>query len=265
MMIGMGIAIPLAQPQFSVAALFAAGEQGGWWDPSDFSTMFQDSAGTTPVTAVGQPVGLIRDKSGRGNHASQATAASRPTLQQDASGFFHLLFDGVDDSLATTATVDMSTTDKSTVFAGITKSSDAATACVVELTANSSLNPGFGMFAPVTAATGDLNWRSTGTVVAGVTSAATFPAPISRVLTGQGDISGTVSVLRVNAVQAGSVATSQGTGNYSNATLNIGRRAGSTLPFNGRIYSLIVRGALSTAAQIAQTERFVGTKMGIAL
>jgi hypothetical protein len=46
-----------------IKALFASGEQGAWFDPSDFSTMFQDSAGTTPVTAVGQPVGLILDKS----------------------------------------------------------------------------------------------------------------------------------------------------------------------------------------------------------
>lgn len=44
-------------------ALFASSEQGVWYDPSDFSTMFQDSTGTTPVTAVGQPVGLILDKS----------------------------------------------------------------------------------------------------------------------------------------------------------------------------------------------------------
>lgn len=45
-----------------VQALFASGEQGAWYDPSDFSTMFQDSAGTTPVTAVEQPVGLMLDK-----------------------------------------------------------------------------------------------------------------------------------------------------------------------------------------------------------
>lgn len=42
--------------------LFSASEQGAWYDPSDFSTMYQDSAGTTPVTAVGQPVGLMLDK-----------------------------------------------------------------------------------------------------------------------------------------------------------------------------------------------------------
>ena len=44
-------------------ALFSNGEQGAWYDPSDYSTLFQDSAGTTPVTAVEQFVGLMLDKS----------------------------------------------------------------------------------------------------------------------------------------------------------------------------------------------------------
>lgn len=49
-------------PIWTPASLFAASEQGAWYDPSDLSTMFQDSTGTIPVTAVGQPVGLILDK-----------------------------------------------------------------------------------------------------------------------------------------------------------------------------------------------------------
>jgi len=53
---------PPPAPTDLVRAMFAANEQGVWYDPSDFSTMFQDSAGTTPVTAVGQRVGLILDK-----------------------------------------------------------------------------------------------------------------------------------------------------------------------------------------------------------
>lgn len=48
---------------FSVRQLFSSGEQGVWYDPSDFTTLFQDSAGTTPVTAVEQPCGLMLDKS----------------------------------------------------------------------------------------------------------------------------------------------------------------------------------------------------------
>ena len=43
--------------------LFLGGEQGCWYDPSDMSTMFQDAAGTISVTAAGQPVGLVLDKS----------------------------------------------------------------------------------------------------------------------------------------------------------------------------------------------------------
>lgn len=47
----------------SPASLFATGAQGVIYDPRDLTTMFQDSAGTTPVTAPGQPVGLRLDKS----------------------------------------------------------------------------------------------------------------------------------------------------------------------------------------------------------
>lgn len=46
-----------------IRALFSNGEQGWWYDPSNFATLFQDSAGTTPVTAVEQPVGLQLDLS----------------------------------------------------------------------------------------------------------------------------------------------------------------------------------------------------------
>ena len=35
---------------------------GCWLDPSDMSTLYQDAAGTIPVTAVEQPVGLMLDK-----------------------------------------------------------------------------------------------------------------------------------------------------------------------------------------------------------
>lgn len=50
------------------------------FDPSDMTTMYQDAAGTIPVTAVEQPVGKILDKSGNGYHATQYITASRPTL-----------------------------------------------------------------------------------------------------------------------------------------------------------------------------------------
>ena len=71
---------------WSPAFLFSAGEQGFWYDPSDLSTLFQDAAGSTPVTAVEQPVRLMRDKSGRGNHATASADARRPVLSARVNG-----------------------------------------------------------------------------------------------------------------------------------------------------------------------------------
>jgi len=88
------IPIGISKSNITIPSFFAASEQGVWYDPSDWSTLFQDSAGTAPVTAAGQPVGKMLDKSGRDNHASQGTATARPTFQTAPS---RLTFDHVDD------------------------------------------------------------------------------------------------------------------------------------------------------------------------
>ena len=103
--LGLGTEVPFSQyvdrvirAPFSPLELFSGGKKGVWYDPSDLSTMFQDAAGTIPVTANGDPVGLIRDKSGNDSHIVQTVSAARPTYQTD--GFLHWLqFDGVDDFL----------------------------------------------------------------------------------------------------------------------------------------------------------------------
>jgi len=46
----------------AIANLFSNGEQGVWYDPSDLTTMFQDDTSAAPA-AIGQPVGLMLDKS----------------------------------------------------------------------------------------------------------------------------------------------------------------------------------------------------------
>ena len=108
---------------FSPASLFAASQQGVWYEASDISTLFQDSAGTTPVTTAGQPVGLMLDKSGRANHAVQATAAARPTYQ---TGPARATLDKVDDRLSVTVPAGGFTgtmvlgTDQGTASYGVT-------------------------------------------------------------------------------------------------------------------------------------------------
>ena len=243
------------------AALFGAGEQGCWLDPSDFSTMFQDSAGTTPVTAVGQPVGRILDKSGRGNHATVAAAGSRPTLEQDASGRYFLLFDGIDDFLQTgTITPGI---DKAQVFAGVRKLSDVGVGSLLAISADPTTNNGsLGILAPETAAANTYHVSSRGTAMATATGSG-FAAPITSVLTGLGDISGDSTILRVNGTQAAINTADQGTGNFLTYPHFIGRLGGTSLPFNGRLYQLITRfGANLSADRIAQTETFVNQRTG---
>lgn len=91
-------------PAFSPASLFAGGEQGGWYDPSDLSTLFQDAAGTVPVVADGDPVGRINDKSGNGFRLAQGTAAARPAYRT-AAGLHWLQGDGVDDFLVSASNI----------------------------------------------------------------------------------------------------------------------------------------------------------------
>jgi hypothetical protein len=69
----------------------------------------------------------------------------------------------------------------------------------------------------------------------------------------------------LNGVQAAINTGDQGTGNYSNAVLFIGRRNNATEPFNGKIYTIIIRGGVTDAATLALTERYVGSRMGIVL
>ena len=353
----------LSAGQFSPASLFAAGEQGAWYDPSDFSTMFQDNLGATPVTAVEQTVGLILDKSGRGNNASQATAGSRPTLSArvnillgtatlatqnvttgaatytlafsgagivtatgtnigvysagsnslvctagtltltvsgsvtsadlrvtndgvglpayqrvttatdyDTANFpLYLRFDGSNDSLATAA-IDFSATNKATVWTGVRKLSDTAFQLLCELTAGSFAPGSFSL--DVGTAAGDASRRtygieqytSAGSPPTTTAGAFLFPSPDTRVMTGQWDKAQATQIaqmiMRLNGV--GQTLTfnnaNLGSGNFANDVLYIGRRGGTASPLNARLYSLIVRGAQSTATQITNTETWVNGK-----
>lgn len=104
-----------------------------WYDPSDISTLFQDAAGTTPVTADGDPVGLMMDKSGNGNHVSQATSTKRP-IYHTSGGISWLTFDGVDDYLQSAGTIALvDGSGQYSVGAGVNFSNGvAALQCVID-------------------------------------------------------------------------------------------------------------------------------------
>lgn len=249
------------------AALFSNGEQGGWWDPSDFSTMFQDAAGTTPVTAVGQAVGRILDKSGRGNHLVQITDASRPTLGIDsATGAQFLSFDGMDDFLRTAvgADVNFTSTDEITACAGLRKVSDAATGMLCELSTEiGNFNGVFALSAPSQNGANSYRFQSKGTLLVVSGTGIFAAAPDSAVLTGLGKVATDVATIRRNGIVVEATTSDQGTGNYGTFPLFVGRRGGTTLPFNGRLHQLIIRNVLTSGITLTQVERFVGQKTGV--
>lgn len=249
---------------FTPAHLFASGEQGVWYDPSDFSTMSQDDAGATPVTATGQAVGRILDKSGRGNHATQATPTSRPILRQDSGGRYYLEFDGTDDSLST-ASITLGSVDKLQAFVGLRKMSDAAAGVVYETSANAGANSGTAaLYAPSTPATANYQFFSRGTTGRTATPSP-YAAPVTSVLSCASDISAPLINARVNGgVETFNSTLSQGTGNYLSNALHIGRRNGATVPFNGWLYGLIIRFSATNldAASIANAERWMNGKTG---
>jgi len=70
--------------------------QGAYYTPWDKSTLFQDTAGTIPVTADGDPVGLMLDVSGNDNHVDQPISSRRPIYRD---GLLNLDFNGVNNHI----------------------------------------------------------------------------------------------------------------------------------------------------------------------
>jgi len=85
---------------FNPSRLFAASEQGQLSEVNP-AYLFQDTAGTTPVTTPGQAAAQWMDRSGRGNHDTQATVGSRPIYgKHPANGYRNMLASSEDFSAA---------------------------------------------------------------------------------------------------------------------------------------------------------------------
>jgi hypothetical protein len=236
--------------------------------------------GTSPSGGLLNPVLTLRDAAGVENYTgngtsgiyiwgaqfetgSTATNYQRVTTQHDVTeagvaSVSYLYFDGAANFMVTpTITPGV---DKAQVFAGVRKLSDATQMVIAELSV--SLTTENGSFLLQSQANQGYTFGSKGTARADAL-AQTYTAPITNVVTCIGDISGDISRIRVNGSQIAEVLTDQGTGNYLAYPLYIGRRAGTTAPFNGHLYSLITRfGANLDAPTIASTETYVAGKTG---
>ena len=222
-----------------------------------------DANGSTTVTANGTDGIYIWGADLRvANNGITQPAYQRVNTATDyaTTGFLpYLKFDGVDDSLSTNS-ISFTSTDKMSVFAGVRKLGTASS-ILVELSATVANSGTFSVQSPGASGTDTYLVGSNGSILEAATATGYLP-PITNTLTGLCDIIGDRITLRVNGVQAAQNTANQGTGNYGNYPLFIGRRGGSSLPFNGQIYSMIVVGKAVTAGELSSTETYVNQKTG---
>ena len=187
----------------------------------------------------------------------------------DTVGFpLYLKFDGVDDFLQT-ASVDFSGTDKALVAAAARKLSDAAIGCLVELSSWGGVSGALSIQAPRTASNNLSAALRDATNVAqysidGVESPSSFVLRamfnISATgITNQIGVTANGATPSLSVSSAGPVVASA----LANAPIYIGRRAGTSQPFNGRLYGLLIRGAATPDATIATVERHLNSKARI--
>ena len=248
-------------------ALFDAGQPGVWYDVSDMSTLFQDAAGTVPVTAVGQPVGRVLDKSGRGNHATQTTATSRPVFGQDGNGKRCLIFDGIDDWLSTAVPVDLSSPSGLSVFASARHLSDSV-GMIVESSDNSwnvASNPGTWFMSSRTGA--DPNGREYGAsgtsrLAAAIVTAA-IPVTLARSMLAS--IPGGYVTARAAGYSSYTTSGSMGLGGFAARKLFVGMRNGAANPFAGNVYGVLVIGKVVDGAELTMLDGYFSRIAGLAI
>lgn len=254
---------------FVISELFASGEQGVWYDTNDLATLWQDTAGTVPVTAAGQLVARVDDKSGNGHHVLQVDSAKRPILRLNATtGTYYLEFDGIDDMMSTAAAVDFSAYNTLTMFAGVRKLASTS-GSIIGLGRN---DPGSALLYAAGTASDDFSpviYAPSGTGL----SLRTYTAPISAVLSVVCDTSKTgvanEITARINGATPPTIvplgAADSATFNFANLPITAGALNTGASPFNGHIYSLVMVSRVANAAEISGIEHLFAAATGVTL
>lgn len=260
--------VPTLNEQFA-AFMASLAAQKVLHDPSRSTTRFQDGAGSTLVTANGQPFARLNDSSGTSNHVRQTVAASMPLYGTD--GVLHWAeFDGSNDSWQSIANLDLTGTDKLTMIIGMTKLSDAV-GMVIESSSTSDSNP--GTFAYLIGNSGaNTTARLRGSTPFTGQIFTTPAAPYTSVDTISFDLAQATSqteiIVRSNGVLKATTrveATDAGSGNFGSYPLYMCRRAEAALPARIRLYGFLLIGRLLTVDERTLCERWMASRTGVTL
>jgi hypothetical protein len=225
-----------------------------WYDPSDLGTLWKDTAGTDPVTADGDAVARIDDKSANGYHMSQIDPAKRP-LYKTSGGLHWLLFDGTNDALTVL------------LFPATDGSGHHSSAAAVKLTASAGTqiifdldDGGTRVSQAIRTDAGTPQSVAFNTAVSVFVDAAAGISTNDAVLT-QVTASAAVEIFKDN-VGDGSTAIT-GTMKTGTCTAGLGAGTSGTSSFlNGRIYGAIHLIRALTAGERASIATYLGGKQG---
>lgn len=253
-----------ADDQALILGLFDNGEQGARYAPYDLSSMFQDAAGTIPVTADGDPVGLMLDKSGNGNHASQSTAPARPLYKTD--GTLHWIeFDGVDDFMVTASFAWGS--DEAFMSVGLTRRSTISR-IVYELSSGVGSNPGSFYLASGEIDAQQYTSLSRGSAGSNITirsSVVSDTPPSTNIVSALHDISDDMSVVRADGVDGATATGDKGAGNFGTYPLYLCARNGGGVFLNGDLFGGVLRNVNPNVHELSAVETYLAVKSGITL
>lgn len=251
-------------PRRPLSALLPGAAALAWWDIADLSRLRQDRAGTVPVTAPGQPIGMILDASGFGLHLTAISDAARATYQSDGARHWAAFSGAVGGYVTGTVTPGV---DKVAVVAAVRKATDASTGTVIEHSTTSTGNA--GTFAMFTALAGAANFvfGSRGSAATRRDASAASVAPATAVVSGLGDIAGDRAAIRLNGVDQPVTTTDQGAGTFAAQPMYVGSRGGTTNRLTGDLFALVVRFSAVEldAARLAQAERWAARRAGLVL
>jgi hypothetical protein len=209
-----------------------------WMDAAD-DTTFSYSSGTV--------VSQWRDKSGLNNHTSQATVLNQPSRSTAQNSRKIVTFDGTNDSLSTSNSLDLSVTH--TIFAIASQTTGTEDAGLVSI--NNSLNNG------LTLHNGSTYYGYYGDGSKYATSAITTSTSyiFTKVFKGTSSTTRQVYLNGTSATTTGVIANSDASG-----VIRLGQQ--STY-LNGTIAEVIIFNRELTATELKQVHTYLGQKWGI--
>lgn len=220
------------------------------------NTLSSVTAGTLTLTVTGTVTNAQLIPSDQSSIPYQQVTTST-NYDADATKFPPFLrFDGTDDSMVTSS-INFSTTDKVTLWAGL-RSINTTNSIVCELSNNFNLAGAFGLSSPSTGGATTVRAYENVALLSATSTVLTPPSTFVVSVSYNNATSGSIQN-KINSIDNGSNSGAGG-GNFVNQPLYIGARGETSNFFRGNLYSLIIRGVTSTATQISNTETFVNSK-----